>query len=210
MNSNSNIDLQSNGTPKPRSRRSQLLLIAASIGAALTLTVGGLLATSGSASVVDSGFCVKTNGFEGEFTGERSYNCGAETFKMLPPAVAGTPACVLSPGLMGSDPRVSLRWSVPEEMKGYTSAQVQFGMVKDGVIGPIPSDLLQHASTTGDTSRYDSGFRAKPLSNGLLGQSWTYGVRFIDEKTGAASAWLTATAEMGNAGVNPTCTVGIA
>ncbi|EYT60877.1 hypothetical protein D514_0104170 [Microbacterium sp. UCD-TDU] len=175
--------------------------------------IAGPLATPGSASVTESGFCVKAVGYEGEFEGDRAFNCdgkpSAPVLSLAAPLAGSTPACVLRPGALGMDPKITMNWAVPAEMKGYTVKETEVGIMREGVIQPINRDLLGAVSTAGDPSKYGTTFTAKQLSGGLAGQAWTFGIRFVDPKSGKASAWLTGTAAMGNAGTNPTCSVGV-
>lgn len=121
------------------------------------------------------------------------------------PTPVSTAACVTTPGLLGLSPTVTVNWRAPATATGYTLAQAEFGYSTGGLLLPLTAALLGNVSTTGTPAAY-STVASGGLLGGLLGGTSTVAVRFIGPG-GWRSSWLVATATMGLAGANPTCTL---
>lgn len=190
-----------------RSKRNSPLIKAAGIGAALCLAFGaGFAANSStptvepaSASVVDSGFCVNSAGWEDQFKGSRSYKCaGNQVLKFVAPAAT---SCVINPGTMGLDPKITLKWSVPPGMGGKTA---EFGMADGtGELVPLSAELQKKLTTTGSPEAFTSVLAAGKFPT--VPGSRTLAVRFTDGKE--SGPWTKAVAEMNTGGLAGTCTL---
>lgn len=121
------------------------------------------------------------------------------------PTPVSTAACVTTPGPLGLSPTVTVNWRAPATATGYTLAQAEFGYSTGGLLLPLTAALLGNVSTTGTPAAY-STVASGGLLGGLLGGTSTVAVRFIGPG-GWRSSWLVATATMGLAGLNPTCTL---
>ncbi|MFD5598996.1 hypothetical protein ACFWHR_02960 [Leucobacter sp. NPDC058333] len=131
---------------------------------------------------------------------------GRATFTALTvPTPISTANCVTTPGLLGADPRVTIYWRPPASATGYTSANAEYGYVSGGGLIPVTGPLLGSVATTGTPTAYTTVVGAG-LLGGLLGGSIVFGIRFVGPG-GWQSSWLVATATMGLAGTNPTCTL---
>ncbi|WP_053387226.1 hypothetical protein [Leucobacter japonicus] len=124
------------------------------------------------------------------------------------PAPVSTANCVLVPGALGLDPKITISWRTPAGVTGYDLTNVEYGYVSGGVLIPVVGALLGNVATSGTTSAYTTVVSSGLLS-GLLGGSIIFGIRFKGPG-GWTSSWLTANASMGLAGINPTCTMGTA
>lgn len=119
--------------------------------------------------------------------------------------------CVLSPGLLGTAPVVTIQWSFPAGF-GYTLAtNIQYFTARSGLLANLTQILPGAQLTTtgpavwnGNPNVYTTVF-GSALLNGLLGG--TYSVILRVTANGWISADETANASMGLAGINPTCTI---
>ncbi|MFV4914360.1 hypothetical protein PFZ49_12620 [Microbacterium lacticum] len=198
MNSNSNIDLQSNGIRKPRSRSPHAALIAATIGAALCIGLGASATAIGaSANPVAKGhFKIASHdkdNHRGEYGGWSDDNTGSENpggdggenpggggntggenavVALADPRVMTMPLCSAS--------RLTVNWSIDTAVKGTP----EIGQLIDGKVEAIPAKLT--ASTTGTVEK----FRTELTGSGAVpaGQTVSYAVRFTDER-GNSSRW---------------------
>lgn len=194
MNSNSNNDLQSNGTRKPRTRRAQPLLIAASIGTALCLALGMGVAASGSASVVDSGFCVSSSGYEGKFKGERAYKCAGTD---VPEDSVVITACKVDTDMMRLFRSVDLSWSsnrAEQQRLSLVSGNGQRYPLDISKVTPVAEGTVFSYKTT----------ITKQMAASALGDLLASG--FTMEVASAKSPSATRIVSWGAMGANPTCT----
>ncbi|MEV8338614.1 hypothetical protein [Leucobacter sp. NPDC077196] len=132
---------------------------------------------------------------------------GRATFTALTvPAPVSRANCVTTPGALGLNPRVTIYWRAPVGATGYTSANAQYGYVSSSGLIPVTGPLLGNVNTTGSTPAAYTTVVNSGLLGGLLGGSVVFGIRFVGPG-GWQSQWLVATASMGLAGINPTCTL---
>ena len=121
------------------------------------------------------------------------------------PTPISTAACVTNPGALGLDPKVTVYWRVPMGATGYTVANAEFGHMSGGVLLPLTTALLGYVNTTGTPAAYTT-VASSGLLGGLLGGTSVFAIRMVGPG-GWHSSWLRATATMGLAGSNPTCTL---
>lgn len=120
------------------------------------------------------------------------------------PAPQATATCVLSPGLLGATPQITINWQFAPTGPAYTvPTNVQYGYVTNGLLEPVLTNLLGNVTTTAATPGYKTVF-ASGLLAGLLGGNMVAGIRALDA-SGWTSQWLIATASMGALGANPVC-----
>lgn len=126
------------------------------------------------------------------------------------PAPVGSGACLLSPGLLGLTPRVTVNWRIPAATPPYTAANIEYAYSTNGLLEPLLTTLLGYVTTTGPVGGVHTTVFGSGLLSGLLGSSGVAAVRIVDPASGWTSTWLTATASMELLGLNPTCVVGAA
>lgn len=133
---------------------------------------------------------------------DTAYGTGGFTAYTVPRPVFGA-TCTLVPGFLGTNPVITVTWTMPA---GYTLTNVSYGYVATAGLEVITGGLLSNVVTSGGPTAYSTNFNSG-LLGGLLGGSKTVGIRINQTGTGWYSAWSSATASMGLAGINPTCVV---
>jgi hypothetical protein len=133
------------------------------------------------------------------------FSHGTFTAIVIQPPVIAT--CVLSPGLLGANPVVTITWRFPSGSTYSTPANVIYFVAQGGLLGTLTSVLLGTSlTTTGPVAGvYTTQFKSGILG-GLLGGS--YGL-FLQTKDGSGwtSTLASATASMGLLGANPQCVI---
>lgn len=107
------------------------------------------------------------------------------------PVPWGSPECSAQ-NILVVGAQLTVRWRVPAEFSGYTSANAEYGQVVDGVLDPILGALLGSVTTTGTPSAYTTVVQGGLLS-GLLGGSKRFAIR-LKHSSGWVSDWLVADA----------------
>lgn len=122
-----------------------------------------------------------------------------------PPVMTG---CSLSPGLLGTNPVITVTWQFPLHTPTYvTPGNAAYFVAQSGLLTNLTSVLLgTNLTTTGPVSGvYTTQFRSGILG-GLLGGSYGVYLQTVDA-SGWTSTLAAALASMGLAGINPQCTV---
>ncbi len=117
---------------------------------------------------------------------------------------AAQPPCTLSPGTLGLDPVITVKWKMPAGVTLPPDTVVEYGYSPTGGLEVITGGLLSSVSTSAPvagvyTTTFNSGLLA-----GLLGGSKSVGIRFKGPNSWY-SPWTQADASMGLAGANPQC-----
>ncbi|KGJ72791.1 hypothetical protein GY21_13075 [Cryobacterium roopkundense] len=128
------------------------------------------------------------------------------TLVVSPPAIS---TCVLTPGLLGTSPTITLTWRLPAGTS-YTTANVRYYVAQGGLLGNLTTVVLGANLSTTEVSAgvYQTQFRSG-LLGGLLGGSYGVYLQTVDG-SGWTSTLASATASMGLAGASPRCVVAAA
>ncbi|WP_156351619.1 hypothetical protein [Agreia sp. Leaf210] len=114
-------------------------------------------------------------------------------------------SCVLTSGLLGANPVVTVKWNFPAGTGYVVPANVAYGVSEGAVLSNVTVALLGQGVTTSGPAAgtYTTTFSGS-LLGGLLGGSYGLYLQTADG-TGWRSAWSGSTASMGLLGANPTC-----
>ena len=140
--------------------------------------------------------------------GDGEYAAATLTATAVPAPQSLAPGCVLTTGLAGANPEVTITWRIPADATGYSSADAEYGWIVGGILTPITGALLGSIHTTGTPSAYTTVVSAG-LLGGVLGGSVKFGIR-LKGPGSWTSGWIVATASAGVAGINPTCSMSTA
>jgi hypothetical protein len=115
--------------------------------------------------------------------------------------------CSLSPGLLGTNPVVTVTWRFPSGSSYTAPPNVAYFVAQGGLLGNLVSVLLgSDLSTTGPVSGiYTTKYQAGILG-GLLGGSYGVYLQTVDGSQWT-STLASATASMGLLGANPQCVI---
>lgn len=200
--------MRKNGTDKTlseieRSNRTSPLLKALSIGLALCFAFGAGFAAnssapavdSASASVVDTGFCVSSSGYEGKFKGERSYKCAGNKAPAPADSVVIT-ACKVNTDPLRMFKSVDLSWS------SNRADQQKLSLVAgNGQRYPLDTSKITPAAA-GKLFTYKATI-TKQMAEGTLGNLLASG--FTMEVASAKSPSATRIVSWGAQTMNATC-----
>ncbi|WP_051172809.1 hypothetical protein [Microbacterium indicum] len=133
---------------------------------------------------------------------------GSATFTAMTMLAPLGSSCTAAGGVLGVTPTVTLRWSVPAGMAGYTLAQAEFGGSLNGLVPVVSNTLFGSSSHTGTPAGYTSVANIGLLGS-VLGATGTVAVRFVGPG-GWRSEWLIATWTIPLLGLGqPTCTLSV-
>lgn len=135
--------------------------------------------------------------------GDSDYSKGGFTGKtILPPLIS---SCVLSPGLLGATPTITVIWHFPVGSGYATPGNIQYFLASGGLLPGLTQVVLGSNLTTSAPSagNYTTVF-GSALLGGLLGGSYLVGLR--DAENGWTSTLTSYIASMGALGAGPTCT----
>lgn len=114
-------------------------------------------------------------------------------------------SCVLSPGTLGANPTITMKWNFPAGTGYAAPANVAYAVAEGGILSNLTVALLgQGVSTSGPVSGTYTTTFSSSLLGGLLGGSYGLYLQTVDT-TGWTSARAGATAAMGPLGANPSC-----
>ncbi|WP_298040597.1 hypothetical protein [uncultured Microbacterium sp.] len=169
---------------------------------ALRLSVGAM--SIAAALVVSTGSVQPT---EAAWT-EAEYGAAPPitTIKIPTPIRVGTPGCVLTPGLLGLTPSITITWQIPAPISQYGESDAEYGQIVGGLLEPILGGLLGSINTVETSPNAFTTTVNSGLLTGLLGASKSIGIR-LNGPGGWDSDWLVANASMGLAGINPQCSM---
>ena len=124
---------------------------------------------------------------------------GFTALKVLAPTFT---SCVLTTGLLGADPVVTVTWTMPA---GYTVANVKVGTYNSVTSAWTDVTASPQVVRTGTSPHFTTKF-SSGLLTGLLGGSITLGM-MTTHSSGWTSGWQSATASAALLGINPQCTI---
>ncbi|KJC64060.1 hypothetical protein [Agreia bicolorata] len=114
-------------------------------------------------------------------------------------------SCVLSPGTLGTNPTITMKWNFPAGTGYAAPANVAYAVAEGGLLSNLTVALLgQGITTSGPVSGTYTTTFSSSLLGGLLGGSYGLYLQTVDA-TGWTSGRAGATAAMGLVGANPTC-----
>lgn len=207
MNSNSNTDLQSNGTRKPRSRRPRAALIAASLSAALCIGLGGNAVSA--AELDNGGFQIRSvdaDGFE-SVVGMKP-KTGAQTpapdpMPSVPPLWAPPAPQITSCDASSKSVYIMMRTYAIPGAHNLTLEREVF------VAGSLVERTVKEKYSTGDTGTSTS-FLEQDLkaTKGYhyAGKTIRIAYRLVDSK-GGTTPWAAAEATTTDAGATYSCSI---
>jgi len=114
-------------------------------------------------------------------------------------------SCVLSPGTLGANPTITMKWNFPAGAGYAAPANVAYAVAEGGLLSNLTVVVLgQGVSTSGPVSGTYTTTVSSSILGGLLGGSYGLYLQTVDT-TGWTSERTGATAAMGLLGANPTC-----
>lgn len=167
------------------------------------MTGRGLLATAALALLVFGGVGQTSTSTIAAWS-DPGYQQGQFTTLVVEPPVIS--ACTLTPGLLGTNPTVTLTWRLPAGTS-YTPANVAYYVAQGGLLTNLTTALLgaNLATVQASPGVYQTQFRSG-LLGGLLGGSFGVYLQTVDG-SGWTSTLASATASMGLAGAGARCAV---